>query len=107
MPAERLKVNLEPLLRNKDKLAKITLAYKFIESNVGLLENNNFDGLYRAYRQKFPSPIFLTLVLYDAGINPLPYFKNKIPDYFLFSSFITQWMKFLYKKNLLYLIILK
>lgn len=56
----------------------------FIEENKKLLDQNDFTELY--HRGKSFRAIYLTWALYNAGIDPIPYFKSELPTYFLLQT---------------------
>lgn len=49
------------------------------------LNTNNFDKLYSAFEDEhcWNHLYVLTGILFTAGINPIPYFKNSIPEFFM------------------------
>lgn len=55
------------------------LTKNFIEENIDVIEQREFDTLYRNYPCTPPD---LTETLLGAGINPLLYFKDTIPAFY-------------------------
>lgn len=56
----------------------------FLETNKDLLNKNEFTELYdRATKLR---KVYLTWTLYNAGIDPIPYFKDELPTYFLLQT---------------------
>lgn len=55
------------------------------------LNTNNFDALYELFYDEFYNYYvrvsLLTQILYTAGIDPLPYFKDKVPSDFMSSCY--------------------
>lgn len=63
--------------------------YEFLTKNKKDFNDNKFDYLFKEYHNHWSSPIFLSLFLYACDIDPLPYFKSEVPNYFLFISMDT------------------
>ena len=69
--------------------------YKFLDKHWELVNDNKFEDLYQEAVLDFTFGLnlgprlrisYLTLVLLDADINPIPYFKNSLPAYFLYMA---------------------
>lgn len=56
----------------------------FLKENQDLLNQNNFTELYN--KATTLRKIYLTWALYNAGIDPIPYFKDELPTYFLLQT---------------------
>lgn len=56
------------------------LTKNFIEENIDLIEQREFDTLYKSFYPHIPSN--LTETFLSAGINPTLYFKNTIPAFY-------------------------
>lgn len=65
---------------------------KFFTKNKVLIDKNDFDALYqeRFLSRDIQFTSELTSILYKSGINPIPYFKETIPKFFMFQ--ITEYM---------------
>lgn len=73
-----------PYLLYKDMIEKI------VKENASLINNNEFEEVYKNILVNGALGLVrnFTLILYEAGIDPLPY-MTRIPSGFLFSSEIT------------------
>lgn len=61
----------------------------FIEEHIDLIDNNNWDTLYRLANLEFSHPRtvgVLTEILLECGINPLTYITGKVPEGYLADS---------------------
>lgn len=58
---------------------------EFLESHIGLIDQNQFDELYAEAKESLGREYIadLTNLLYEADIDPVDYFKKELPPYFL------------------------
>ena len=65
--------------------------YDFLETCPEEVNNNQWSRVYeKSPASNSNNQYILTDILYDAGINPIPYFVDKIPEYF-YSHYEQRW----------------
>lgn len=65
----------------------VEILKNFFTKNKAFLDKNDFDTLYqeRFLSRDIQFTSELTAILYKSGINPIPYFKETIPRFFMFQ----------------------